>query len=188
MGDSMLQHKLITGSLVLAAVLTTIIVGSGIQATIKAGDITGGKVAPHINIAAFHTLHGQEGFKFPDHIADSDIMSALHGKAQYLFMNHTAGLEDGDVIMVTNDVLRDNAGSFEDFGVGCQLSVHIKDGQDAQIAGMCEFLMVDKNHRQIQHKGVIKPVTLHPGKDWVLLYNDIEDGIAIYADEEVGIE
>ena len=163
--------------------------GLPINATIKAGDITGGKVAPHVNIAAFHAVHGKEGFKFPDHIADHNIIHALQGNAQYIFMNHTAGLVDGDVVTVANDVLRDNAGHFEDFGVDCQLSVHINaSNQDVTLAGMCEFLMVDKDHRQIEHKGIVKPTVLQSGKDWVLIYYNAEDGIAVYADAEVGLE
>ncbi len=184
----MLRNFLITGCLSLAVIVTSFTLDTGTQAAVKAGDITGGKAAPHVNIAAFHKIHGQENFVFPQHIAGGDILSALQGSAQYLFMNHTSGLQNGDVIMVTNDVLRDNAGSFEDFGIGCQLSVHIKNKQDVEIAGLCEFLMVDKNHRQIEHKGIIKPVMLESGKDWILVYNNEEDGIAIYADEEFGME
>ncbi len=179
-------YKYIAG---IAAVAMSAILVSGlpIQAKITAGDITGGVKAPHVNIAAFHKIHGQEAFKFPDHISNHDIMGELKGKAQYIFMNHTAGLKDGDVITIANDVLRENAGAFEDFGVDCQLVVHLK-GDDVKIGGMCEFLMVDKDHREIEHKGVVKPTVMHPGKDWVLLYDNVEDGIAIYADEEIGIE
>lgn len=161
--------------------------GESARSTVKAGDVTGGEVAPHVNIAAFHKLHGQEGFKYPDHIDNADITAALAGKAQYIFLNHTAGLKDGDVITIANDVLRENSGQFEDFGVDCQLSVHLK-GNDVSLGGMCEVLFMDKDHREIEHKLMIKPVAMQPGKSWVLLYSDDEDGIAIYADEEVGIE
>jgi len=172
-----------------AAVLLSaaLLLGSPVKSTVKAADITGGKVAPHVNIAAFHKLHGQEGFKFPDHISDHDILGALKGKAQYIFMNHTSGLKDGDVITVSNDVLRENSGHFEDFGVDCQLSVSIN-GENVTLAGMCEFLMIDKDHREIEHKGIVKPTIMNPGQDWVLIYYNEEDGIAIYADEEIGME
>ncbi len=182
--SSLGKYVLGVAAVVLSAVL---VVGLPIQAKVTAGDITGGVKAPHVNIAAFHTLHGQEGFKYPDHIANHDILGELHGKAQYIFMNHTAGLKDGDVITIANDVLREEAGAFEDFGVECQLVVHIK-GEDVKIGGMCEFLMVDKDHREIEHKGIVKATEMHPGSDWVLLYFNAEDGIAIYADEEIGLE
>ena len=184
----MLKKSFMISSMVIAVLTITVSLGTMTQAKITAGDITGGKMSPHVNIAAFHKLHGQESFAFPQHIQGDAILSALAGKAQFIFMNHTSGLENGDVIMVTNDVLRDNAGGFEDFGVGCQLSVQIKESQDVQLAGMCEFLMVDQNHRQIDHKGVIKPTMLGSNKDWVLIYNNEEDGIALYADEEIGLE
>lgn len=174
------------GMVLAALVCGGLFTGLPIKSTIKAGDVTGGKVAPHVNIAAFHALHGKEGYKFPDHIA-GNILQTLQGNAQFIFMNHTAGLQDGDVITISNDVLRENAGHFEDFGVDCQLSVHMN-GQDVTLSGMCEFLMVDKDHREIEHKGVVKPMVMHPGKEWVLLYFNAEDGIAIYADEEISIE
>jgi len=158
-----------------------------IHATITAGDITGGEKAPHVNVAIFHKLHGQEGFTYPDHITSSDILHALEGKAQFISINHTAGLKDGDVMTLSNDVLREGDGDFEDFGVDCQLSVHVK-GSDVTLAGMCQILLVDQDHREIEHKGVIKPVTMKSGADWQLIYYDVEDGIAVYADEEVGLE
>lgn len=161
--------------------------GFPVKSTVKAGDITGGEIAPHVNIAAFHALHGQENFKFPKHINGDNILNSLAGKAQFIFINHTAGLKDGDVIMTGSDVLRDNSGHFEDFGVDCQLSVHIKNN-DVTLAGVCTFLMVDQDRREIEHKGIVPPHTLHPNQDWVLVYYNAEDGIAIYADQEVGLE
>lgn len=166
--------------------------GEPVQSAIKAGDITGGEIAPHANIAAFHKVHGQESFKYPAQIPGADIIAALQGKAQYIFLNHTAGLKDGDVIVIGNDVLRESDGKFEDFGVDCQLSVHLS-GSGAEtsalsLGGMCEVLFVDKNHREIEHKLMIKPTDVQPGKGWILLYDDAEDGIAIYADVEIGLE
>jgi len=120
-------------------------------------------------------------------IASGDILHALGGKAQFISINHTAGLKDGDVITLSNDVLRDADDSFEDFGVDCQLSVYVK-GTDVMLSGMCEMLMVDQNHREIEHKGMVKPFTMHAGEDWQLIYYDEEDGIAVYADADVGLE
>jgi len=175
------------GMAVVALVGGGLFFGLPAKSSVKAGDVTGGVKAPHVNIAAFHKLHGQEGFESPDNIAAHNILHALQGTAQFIFLNHTAGLKDGDVITIANDVLREAAGHFEDFGVDCQLSVHIN-GEDVTLSGLCEFLMVDKDHREIEHKGIVKPTLMHPGKDWVLLYDNVEDGIAIYADEEIGIE
>ncbi len=169
-----------------AAVL--LIFGPQAHATVTAGDITGGKKAPHVNIAVFHKLHGQESFQYPARIANHDILGALRGKAQFVFMNHTSGLEDGDVISIASDVLRDSDGAFEDFGVDCQMTIHITDETHASISGICQVLMLDQDGRQIEHKMILRPHSLEAGKDWVLLYDNEEDGIAVYADEEVGIE
>lgn len=158
------------------------------QSSITAGDITGGKKAPHVNIAIFHKLHGKESFVYPKDIAVRDILHALQGNAQFISLNHTSGLIDGDIITLANDVLREGANdSFEDFGVDCQLSVRFK-GDGVSVAGICQILMVDQDGREIEHKAIVKPTLLQGGKGWVLLYYDAEDGIAIYANEEIGIE
>jgi len=170
-----------------ALLFCALFVGFPVKSTVKAGDITGGKIAPHVNIAAFHALHGQENFKFPERIKTDNILSSLAGKAQFIFINHTAGLEDGDVIMTSNDVLRDNSGHFADFGVDCQLSVHIKNN-DVTLAGACTFLMVDQDFREIEHRGIIPLHTLQPNQGWTLVYYNAEDGIAVYANQEVGLE
>ncbi len=180
------MKKYIMGA-VAAMALAIIAVDLPVQAEIKAGDVTGGAIAPHVNIAIFHKVHGQESWKYPDHIAKGKILHVLDGKAQFILINHTAGLKDGDVIVIGSDVLRDDHGSFEDFGVDCQMVVHIK-GKDVELGGICEVLMVDKNHREIEHQGIIKKFTMHPGADWQLIYNDVEDGIAVYADEKIGLE
>jgi len=161
--------------------------GDTLKAEIRAGDVTGGVKAPHVNIAVFHKLHGQESWTYPDHVKRGDILHVLDGKAQFVSINHTAGLKDGDVIVIGNDVLREEEGNFEDFGVDCQLTVHIE-AQDVRLSGMCEILMVDQNHREIEHKGIIKSMTMHAANDWQLIYHDEEDGIAVYADEAIGFE
>lgn len=158
-----------------------------VQAKVTAGDITGGKKAPHINIAIFHKLHGSNAFIYPKLIEKANIINAMADNAQFISINHTAGLKDGDVITIANDILRDAAGSFEDFGVDCQMTVRIKE-EIITLAGVCQLLMVDQDHREIAHKGVIEPFQMDPSKAWTLIYYNDEDGIAVYADEEVGLE
>lgn len=169
------------------ALATMLAVAVPISAKIIAGDITGGSKAPHLNVAIFHSVHGQENFKYPNHIAKANILSELAGHAQFIAINHTAGLKDGDIVSIANDVLRDNAGAFEDFGVDCQIVIHQQD-KAVQLAGLCDILMTDADHRTIEHKGVIKPISVDSGADWQLLYFDQADGIAVYADSEFGLE
>ena len=154
------------------------------KTTAIASGIAGGVKAPHVNIAIFHKLHGQEGFQFPKNIHAMSILQGLKGKAQFISINHTAGLKDGDVISIASDVLRDDDGTFEDFGVDCQFSVHIKD-EDVSIGGMCQIMLVDQSGRVIEHKGFVKPVVMHAGEDWQLIYYNAKDGIAVYADENM---
>ncbi|MDQ6987246.1 MAG: hypothetical protein Q9M25_05545 [Mariprofundaceae bacterium] len=180
----MKKYLLATGAIL---VLTVIALGLPVQAKITAGDVTGGVKAPHVNIAIFHKLHGQDGFTYPKNIAKAEILHAMDGKAQFISINHTAGLKDGDVVTIANDVLREDAGHFGDFGVDCQMSIHIK-GSDVTLAGMCQILIVDQDHREINHKGIVKATTIDAGSGWKLIYYDAEDGIAVYAESEVGLE
>lgn len=182
-----MKGKVMIGLALMVSMATGLMtLGPQVNASIKAGDITGGKKAPHINIAAFHKLHGQEAFAYPATIS-GNILSELKGKAQFIFVNHTAGLEDQDVIVVGNDVLRENAGEFANFGVDCQMSVSIS-GADVKMGGMCEVLIYDQDHRQLENKLLVKPVAIPSGDQWSLLYDDKEDGIAIYANQKVGTE
>jgi len=161
---------------------------SPIHATIKAGDVTGGKKAPHVNIAIFHKLHGHDDFVYPASIPSADILHVTAGQAQFIAINHTSGLKDGDVIVISNDVLREGDKNFEDFGVDCQITVHLEK-QHATLAGMCQILIMDQDYREIDHKGIVKPHDVSEGgKGWQLIYNDKEDGIAVYADAEFGLE
>jgi len=131
-------------------------------------------------------LHGHADYQYPKDIEASDIISATSGKAQFIAISHSSGIKDGDVLTIGTDILRDDADQFEDFGVDIQVAAHI--GQSVSVDGMIEILMMDQDGREIEHKGIIRPRTLQPGKDWVLVYDDEADGIAIYVDENVGIE
>ncbi|MDQ6974807.1 MAG: hypothetical protein Q9M10_07955 [Mariprofundaceae bacterium] len=179
--------KKITLALVASVMAGLALLALPLQATITAGDITGGAIAPHVNVAIFHKLHGHDDFVYPENIDKNDILQATAGKAQFVLINHTAGVKDGDVITMSNDVLREGSGDFEDFGVDCQISLHIN-GTDVTLAGMCQILMIDQDYRQINHKGTIKPITIHESTAWQLVYYDAEDGVAVYVNEEVGLE
>jgi len=174
---------LLAGLLVVGTAMMTM----PLQAKITAGDITGGKKAPHVNIAIFHKLHGHDDFVYPQEIKGDDIIKDTAGKAQFIAISHTSGVKDGDVLTLATDVLREDAGNFADFGVDCQLSVHLEN-KDVTLAGMCQILIMDQDHREIDHKGIVAPYKMHAGADWELIYYDAEDGIAVYADEMIGLE
>ena len=160
-----------------------------IQAKVTAGDITGGKKAPHVNIAIFHKLHGHNDFVYPEDIAATDILQVTAGKAQFIAISHTSGLKDGDVITMNNDVLREGDKNFEDFGVDCEIAFHVQ-ASDVALSGMCQILMIDQDYREIDHKGIVKEHHIDTAKKevWHLIYNDQEDGIAVYASAEIELE
>jgi len=139
--------------------------------------------AAHANVAVFHFHAGQ---KPPAEIKGHDIIGQLHGKAQYLTLTHSTGLKDGDVIMVTSDVLRDGGTSVEDFGVDCQLTLHVKNDSDVTVAGLCNvFVYSVADKREVESKLLIKPVHID-SDDWKLVAWDEKENVAIYVDEEIG--
>lgn len=62
----MKKYLLSVGAVISMVVLA---VAVPIQAKVTAGDVTGGVKAPHVNIAIFHKLHGQDAFVYPKRIA-----------------------------------------------------------------------------------------------------------------------
>lgn len=171
------------------AALTALLATSG-NARVTAGSITGHGKLPHLEFIVLHKLHGHEAFQWPQQVQGraSDLLRALEHDAQFVVADHTAGLQDGDVLMINADVLRPGAGKgFDDLGVDCQLVVHEKGGS-VSVSGRCDFMVIDQDGRMIDHKGIIPATRLSPGGAWQLAYRDAEDGIAIYVHEAFGSE
>ncbi|RME80577.1 MAG: hypothetical protein D6771_09335 [Zetaproteobacteria bacterium] len=115
------------------------------------------------------------------------LLKAIEGHGRLLSYLHTTGLKDGDVIALSGDVLREGQG-VEDYGVDCELIVHVKNEQDVTMAGRCEVFIFDvAHHKEIARELLIKPTPL-PQRGWSLVAFDAEDGIAVYADEHIGAE
>jgi len=150
----------------------------------------GGEVR-NVNFAAFQK-HAA-GFEYEAVVEGkfSDFISGMQG-SQVLALVHTEGAIDGDVITLQTSVLRDEAGSFGDFGIDCQLS--FKDESTADdtsylLGGICKIIEVGRG--QDMRKLIIIPHTNVPDtsqgfEGWFMLDEDEETGIAFYANVSVG--
>jgi len=166
-----------------AALTLALLVGFMAEEGVTEGIAGTGKAA-HVDVAVFH-FYGAD--KAPAEIRGADIISQLHGKAQFLTITHSTGVKDQDVLMIASDVLRDGASS-GDFGVDCQLVLHVARGEDVTVLGKCETFYYDAaNKQEVESKLVVKPVLLK-AEDWQLVAWDPKSRVAIYVDEEVGEE
>jgi len=84
----------------------------------------GGGSEHFINIAGFYQLHDSKE-ALPAVIAGDEaaLLTALEGKAHYIFLSNASGVMNDDVINIQNDLLRGKAdASYEDYGVNCSFA------------------------------------------------------------------
>ncbi|MDX8401756.1 MAG: hypothetical protein R8K47_03900 [Mariprofundaceae bacterium] len=182
-GGWRLQWRAGLGALMLAGMLA---LGADL-ALAPAEGIAGIGKAAHLNVAVFHVHTGK---KPPAEITGEDeiaLLTALKGQARMLGYMHSTGMKDGDVVLLATDVMREEGGKVADFGVDCELIVHVANGEKVSIGGKCEVEVWDMvNKRRVSDKLIIKPEPV--GDHWTLIgWSEVEH-IAIYVDEEIGAE
>jgi len=142
----------------------------------------------HVNIAAFQKISSDYSFEAAVMGKFSDFIAAMEQGTEIIFLNHTADVEDHDVISFNADVLREQDGaSFGDNGVNCSISVSdevVKGDHLYALSGMCHLLSHDQGKEE--KISVIIPKTEVPdtaqGVDvWMMIYEDKSKGIAFYA-------
>ncbi len=142
----------------------------------------------HVNIAAFHKISSDYSFEPAVMGKFSDFIAAMEQGTEIIFLNHTAGVENHDVISFNADVLREQDGaSFGDNGVNCSISFSddVVNGDHLYaVAGMCHLLFHEQG--TAEKISVIIPKTEVPdtaqGVDvWMMIYEDKSKGIAFYA-------
>lgn len=142
----------------------------------------------HVNFAVFHKTVTDYEFEAIVMGRFSDFIAEMEKGSQIIFLNHTAGVKDHDVITLNVDVLsEDSDKNFNDNGVNCSIS--FIDESDAEntayaVGGLCTILTSDNGvHEKV--KAVIPSADLpdtSQGVDvWVMIYEDEETGVAFYA-------
>lgn len=145
-----------------------------------------------INLAGFYIL--DNGYKFPAEIKGNEavLLSTLDGKGHYIFMSHESGVAHDDVINIQNNLLRSQAGAFEDFGIDCNFSVMMKDDagkhNGIRITGNCNAHLMKHDGNHIETSTLVKPTELpdiesEADERWKLIFNDGK-GVVIYANAE----
>lgn len=142
--------------------------------------------ARNVNFAAFEKL--SPDFQFEPGIVGkfSDFIAAMEG-SQILMLSHTADAEDGDVINIQQDVLRQTENGLGDFGINCSLSFSDESTQSSTaylLGGLCTILRTGRGDttkiRAVIPRTNVPDTSL--GADvWVMIYEDKETGVAFYA-------
>ncbi|MDQ6989317.1 MAG: hypothetical protein Q9M19_05490 [Mariprofundaceae bacterium] len=142
--------------------------------------------ARSVNFAVFQKY--DKNFEFEPIVEGkfSDFITTMQG-SQILALAHTADTIGGDVITFQTSVLRDENGSFGDFGIDCQLSFKDEStGNDYSylLGGLCKIIQVGRGQNSktllvIPHTNV--PDTTQGFEGWLLLKEDEKTGTAFYA-------
>ncbi len=142
----------------------------------------------HVNIAAFHKTVANYEFEAIVLGRFSNFIAEMEKGSQVIFLNHTAGIKDNDVITFNADVLSEGSGDgFNDNGVSCSFSFtdeSTADNTSYAVGGLCTIFMSDHGvHEKV--KAIIPSADLpdtSQGIDvWVMIYEDEKTGIAFYA-------
>lgn len=142
------------------------------------------ETASHVYVAAFFKIPGQESFKWPEEIKGEDIIGSLAGKADFLVLTQTVGIENGDVLNIQNDVLRSKGGDYEDLGLDCQLTVDTKSGKHWQVGGKCEIYLPMLGDNKVT--GIIPFHEIESEIVWHHVWDDEKSGVAVYFFKETG--
>ncbi|MDQ6967849.1 MAG: hypothetical protein Q9M14_04120 [Mariprofundaceae bacterium] len=142
----------------------------------------------YLNIAMFHKTVADYEFEAIVLGRFSDFIATMEKGSQIVFLNHTAGVKQNDVITLNVDVLSEaTGGGFNDNGVNCSFSFtdeSTADNTSYAIGGLCAIFMSNGGKHQ-KIKVIIPSIDLpdtSQGVDvWLMIYEDEETGNAFYA-------
>ncbi|MDQ7001615.1 MAG: hypothetical protein Q9N02_02860 [Ghiorsea sp.] len=150
--------------------------------TVVCMGMTTAQAAPtHVHFAAFFHTGSEASISFPNTVVGDDIEGPMvkNGSEMMLFA-HSISIQDGDVLSLQNDTLREVGGSFKDFGLNCQLTIHTS--SQWNVSGMCEtFFTGDEKNNQI-----VLPVSIPEHLIWYKVFEDKKQGVAGYFMKEQG--
>jgi len=141
-----------------------------------------------LNIVAFEKR--DSSFQFDPIITGSysDLMQSMQNNADIIFLNRTPPVRDKDIINLQVDALRLVGNNLANGGLNCQFSFDNESDEESQfysVAGLCSILFAEgKGTRSV--RAPIKRTMLSEANYginvWLLLYENSEEGVAIYAD------
>ncbi len=143
----------------------------------------------YMNFAVFQKADPHADWEYESIVVGNfgDFIDSMGTHAHPLLITRSAGVQDGDVLSMQTDVLREEGDALGDFGVNCTMSFMDESTPDQGsylIGGMCKVLM--KGGGQDLDKTIIViPANVPEAVDnesiWLLLDEDEETGTAFYA-------
>jgi len=137
----------------------------------------------HVHFAGFFNNGTQAGFSFPDTVVGDDIEEPMaKNGAEMMLFAHSVSIQDGDVLSLQNDTLREVDGAFKDFGLNCQITMHT--AGDWNVSGRCETFITGNG----ENNQMILPVSVPKQLVWYKVFEDKEQGVAGYFMKEHGAD
>lgn len=141
-----------------------------------------------LNIAAFEKRDAS--FQFEPIITGnySTLMQSVEGHADIIFLNRTPPVRDKDIINLQVDALRIVDNKLANGGLNCQFSFDNESDEDSQfysIAGLCTILYAEKLGTRTVRAPIKRTMLSEANYGvnvWLLIYQNVKEGIAIYAD------
>jgi len=139
-------------------------------------------VGIHSHFAAFFNDGKNADMVFPETVTGDDIEAPmLKIGAEMMLFTHSVNIQDGDVLNLQNDTLREgNDGAFKDFGLNCALTVHT--AGPWTIAGSCKSFITGGN----EGIHIIKDIHAPEFLVWYKVFEDKAQGTAGYFMKEKG--
>ncbi len=131
----------------------------------------------HAHFAAFFNNGSHAGFSFPETVVGDNVeQDMIKLGAEMMIFAHSAGIKNGDVWSLQNNTLREYNGKFQDFGVGCELSMDVK--PSFKVGGLCSVYMSGAGGEKT--KKIIAPRNVEKEVVWYKIFEDKEHGLAGY--------
>jgi len=131
----------------------------------------------HAHFAAFFNNGSNANFSFPAVIKGDNVeQDMLKLGAEMMIFAHSAGAKSGDVWSLQNNTLREVNGKFQDFGVGCELSMNVG---PFTVAGLCKVFMAQQAGAE-KVKKYIKLMVIQDEVVWYRIFEDSSTGVAGY--------
>ncbi len=146
-------------------------------------NVTAAQAGEHAHFAAFFNNGSNASFAFPATVVGDNVeQDMMKMGAEMMIFAHSAGIKNGDVWSLQNNTLRDVKGVFQDFGVGCELSMTLP---PMKVGGLCSVFMSDAAGSG-KTKQIITPMVIAKEVVWYKIFEDKTHGLAGYFMRETG--
>ncbi len=139
---------------------------------------TGATSADAAEHARLQIFFSQGNTAFPDKVEGKHIEEKMRKQGfDIMLSTQSTGLQNGDVITVQSNTLRQMDGKFIDFGVDCSITTKIK---PISVAGLCYVHLGEEGVEGTKSTHIVKSPAIESETVWHKVFEDKKGGIAGY--------